>query len=138
LHGATLAGAFFGAGGFNHALALACILAFAAVLVGVAAALRFAFVGAHAHRHRGFFGRGWRGGLARCFATACGGEEASRSNGSDGSGANWIFHCATLYDETAKRYGAVGIFRHFSIGQHGRCMGRFAPLRREPSSASPM
>ncbi len=108
--GATLGGALFSAGGFHHACTLACVLTFAAVLIGVAAALGFACVDAEARNSGGFFAFGWRGGFRRSFAATCRSKEAGGGDCSDGSGADWIFHCEDLYDESEKRYGFRPMF----------------------------
>ena len=113
MHGTTLAGAFFGAGGFNYASALAGVLAFAAVICIVARALGFACVDTEARDCSGFFRCHWRGGFGRCFAATCRSKEAGGGDCSDGSGANWVFHCKDLYDETQKRYGFQPIFWSF-------------------------
>jgi hypothetical protein len=110
LNGATLGGALFSASGFHHASTLAGVLAFAAVFVSVAAALSFACVDTKARDGSGFFRCGWRGGFVRCFAATCRSKEAGGGDCSDGSGANWIFHCEDLYDESEKRYGFRRLF----------------------------
>lgn len=143
MHGATLGSAFFGAGGFYYASALAGVLAFAAVICGVARALSFACVDTEARDGSGFFRCGWRGGFRRGFAATCRSKEAGGGESGDGSGANWVFHCKDLYDETEKRYGFQPIFwiifrllaQHHSVGQLSAATpGRFAPSQRKTNT----
>ncbi len=110
MHGATLGGAFFGAGGFHHASTFAGILAFAAIFLSVAAALGFACVDTEARDRSSFFRCSWRGGFRRGFAATCRSKEAGGGDCSDGSSANWVFHCKDLYDESENRYGFEPFF----------------------------